>query len=228
MSHPKLLNYFDSKDTLILSYVKYTREYMSKHCMEWFRAHSRKDYESNLAYMNAFMKYVADAPEGELRPNATTQTYVLGHYNEEIGQMVSEEFREWREVMEGCLVSIYGEEVGKSEAEAMMILIAGTFNGTLDGRDGALEWDGSEIAFFKKSPLVRAFFGALGTSIATGKECARFSISDVASYSLYEGAFKSTLQITLSDGTQLEFRAGSDLETCIIPAPQASSAPDGV
>ena len=58
-------------------------------------------------------------------------------------------------------------------------------NGTLDGRDGALEWDGSEIAFFKKSPLVRAFFGALGTSIATGKECARFSISDVASYSLY-------------------------------------------
>ena len=62
-------------------------------------------------------------------------------------------------------------------------------NGTLDGRDGALEWDGSEIAFFKKSPLVRAFFGALGTSIATGKECARFSISDVASYSLYEGAY---------------------------------------
>ena len=56
MSHPKLLNYFESKDALILSYVKYTREYMSKHCMEWFRAHSRKDYESNLAYMNAFMK----------------------------------------------------------------------------------------------------------------------------------------------------------------------------
>lgn len=37
MSHPKLLNYFESKDALILSYVKYTREYMSKHCMEWSR-----------------------------------------------------------------------------------------------------------------------------------------------------------------------------------------------
>ena len=50
----------------------------------------------------------------------------------------AEEFREWREVMEGCLVSIYGEEVGKSEAEAMMILIAGTFicnyNRVLTGR----------------------------------------------------------------------------------------------
>ncbi len=40
--------------------------------------------------------------------------------------------------MEKCLVSIYGEEVGKSEAEAMMILIAGTFicnyNKALTGR----------------------------------------------------------------------------------------------
>lgn len=52
--------------------------------------------------------------------------------------MICDEFREWREVMEKCLVSIYGEEVGKSEAEAMMILIAGTFicnyNRALTGR----------------------------------------------------------------------------------------------
>ena len=41
--------------------------------------------------------------------------------------MVTAEFREWREIMEKCLVTIYGEEVGKKEAEAMMILISGTF-----------------------------------------------------------------------------------------------------
>ena len=127
MSHPKLLNYFENKDELILCYVRYTKEYMSKHCMNWFMTHSRADYASNLAYMNAFMNYVADAPEGELRPNATTQTYVLGHYSAEIGKMVTDEFREWREVMEKCLIAIYGEEAGKREAEAMMILIAGTF-----------------------------------------------------------------------------------------------------
>ena len=127
MSHPKLLNYFDSKDALVLSYVRYTREYMSKHCMRWFAAHRRGDYASNLAYMNAFMNYVAAAPEGELRPNATTQTYILGHYNDEIGKMITEEFREWREIMEKCLVEIYGEKAGKDEAEAMMILISGTF-----------------------------------------------------------------------------------------------------
>ena len=39
--------------------------------------------------------------------------------------------------MEQCLVAIYGPEVGHREAEAMMILIAGTFicnyNGALTG-----------------------------------------------------------------------------------------------
>lgn len=38
-----------------------------------------------------------------------------------------EKFRAWRTLMEQCLIRIYGEEVGMHEAEAMMILIAGTF-----------------------------------------------------------------------------------------------------
>ena len=127
MAHPTLLHYFGSKDELILEYVKYTREYMSQHCIDWFLSNPRSNYDSNLAYMNAFMQYVADGQANEFRPNATTQTYVLGHYSEEIGRMVTEEFREWREVMEKCLIKIYGEEAGKNEAEAMMILISGTF-----------------------------------------------------------------------------------------------------
>ena len=127
MSHPKLLNYFESKDDLILTYVKYTKDFMTQRCIAWFRTHDRKDYDSNLAYMNDFMSYVAEAPEGELRPNATTQTYVLGHYHDAIGTMVTNEFREGRETMEQCLISVYGEEVGRKEAEAMMILISGTF-----------------------------------------------------------------------------------------------------
>ena len=118
MAHPTLLHYFRSKDELILEYVKYTREYMSQHCIDWFLSHPRDDYDSNLSYMNAFMQYVADGQANEFRPNATTQTYVLGHYSEEIGRMVMEEFREWREVMEKCLIKIYGEEAGKNEAEA--------------------------------------------------------------------------------------------------------------
>ena len=121
MAHTTLLHYFGSKDELILEYVKYTREYMSQHCIDWFLSHPRSNYDSNIAYMNA------NGQANEFRPNATTQTYVLGHYSEEIGRMVTEEFREWREVMEKCLIQIYGEEAGKNEAEAMMILISGTF-----------------------------------------------------------------------------------------------------
>ena len=40
MSHAKLLNYFESKNDLILAYVRYTREYMSVKCSQWFAAHA--------------------------------------------------------------------------------------------------------------------------------------------------------------------------------------------
>lgn len=127
MSHPKLLNYFGSKEELILSYVRYIREFMSEKCKQWFAEHDRADYDSNLAYMNAFMSYVARGKVGENRPNATTQTYVLAHYDERVAELIREEFAEWRRVMEQCLKNIYGESVGRREAEGMMILIAGTF-----------------------------------------------------------------------------------------------------
>lgn len=126
MSHAKLLHYFESREAITVAYVRYTREYMSEKCKAWFASHPRGDYESNLAYMNAFMEYVANAPAGETRPRATTQTYVMGQYSEEIARLVAEEFAEWRAVMEQCLTRIYGEERPR-EAEAMMILIAGTF-----------------------------------------------------------------------------------------------------
>ena len=137
MSHAKLLYYFKNKQELIVSYVKYTKDYMTEKCVAWFEEHARADYESNLAYMNAFMQYVAGGKEGEIRPNATTQTYVLAHYSEEISRLVRAEFLEWRTIMEQCLVRIYGQEVGAAEAEAMMILISGAFicnyNGALTG-----------------------------------------------------------------------------------------------
>lgn len=127
MSHAKLLNYYKSKNDLLLTYVRYTRDYMCEKCSAWFAEHDRKDYDSNLAYMNAFMEYVAGGKVGETRPNATTQTYVLARYDPEIGALVEEEFQSWRKLMEQCLIRIYGPEVGHREAEAMMILISGTF-----------------------------------------------------------------------------------------------------
>ena len=50
----------------------------------------------------------------------------MGRYSEEIARLVAEEFAEWRAVMERCLKAVYGEDM-PAEAEAMMILIAGTF-----------------------------------------------------------------------------------------------------
>ena len=141
MPHSKLLYYFDDKKDLMKSYVTYTRDYMSEKCVQWFSDNPRESFDSNHAYLNAFMQYVATGKVGENRPNATTQTYVLAHYDPEIAELVQQEFRDWREIMEGCLKAIYGDEVGENEAEAMMILISGTFicnyNNALTGKINA-------------------------------------------------------------------------------------------
>ena len=126
MSHANLLNYFSSKNDLVFSYITYVRDFVSKICVDWFATHSRKRYKSNINYLNAFMSYVAENKFGENRPGALAQIYVLTHYDKDIAELVKKEFISWRKVMEETLVSVYGEEVGKKEAEAMVILIVGT------------------------------------------------------------------------------------------------------
>lgn len=111
-----------------MSYVRYTNDYFSTKCVEWFLSHPRENYGANCDYMNAFMDYVATGQAGETRPNGTTQTYVLARYDPEIGALVQNEFNEWRATMiPDCLIAIYGEEAGVKEAEVIMILISGTF-----------------------------------------------------------------------------------------------------
>ncbi len=127
MPHSKLMYYFKSKKELILSYVKYTSDFFSTKCVEWFAENPPENFDSNHLYMNAFMEYVATGKAGENRPNGTTQTYVLARYDEDVAALVHDEFCQWRITMEDCLKAIYGDTVGAREAEAMMILISGTF-----------------------------------------------------------------------------------------------------
>ena len=127
MPHTKLLYYFENKKDLIKSYVKYTRDYMSEKCVEWFINHPRENHSSGFEYLNAFMEYVATGKAGENRPNATTQTYVLAQYDPEIAALVKQEFWNWKSTMEDCLKAIFDDSFGENEAEAMMILISGTF-----------------------------------------------------------------------------------------------------
>ena len=126
MSHANLLNYFNSKDDLVISYVRYVRDFVSQICIDWFETHSRKRYKSNINYLNAFMSYVAENDFGDKRPGALAQIYVLTHYNPEIAKLVKDEFADWRKVMEEALTRVYGEEGGRKEAEAMVLLIVGT------------------------------------------------------------------------------------------------------
>lgn len=100
----------------------------------WFAEHRPEEYTDKKAYMNAFMQYVAEGKEGELRPVATVQTYVLAKYNEDVDRMVKEEFAAWQALMRECLISVYGDEVTDADSEYMMILIAGVFIGVAKQR----------------------------------------------------------------------------------------------
>ncbi len=138
MTHPKLLNYFESKDALVLAYCDYIKNFMSDHCRTWFANHQPESYPDKLAYMNAFMQYVAEGKEGEKRPIATVQTYVLAKYNADVDRMIKEEFHTWRTLMKECLMSVYGDQATDADSEYMMILITGVFicqyNGVLSNR----------------------------------------------------------------------------------------------
>jgi AcrR family transcriptional regulator len=127
MSHQKMSYYFRNKDELICSYIRYSKDFISEKCVQWFEENKQKKSESNKEYLNRFLLYVAGGKENERRPNATVQIYVLAQYNSEIAQMVKEMFSTWRNTMEKCLIDIYGDRVGKKESEAMMILVTGTF-----------------------------------------------------------------------------------------------------
>ena len=76
---------------------------MTEKCVAWFKGHPRAEYESNLAYMNAFLEYVAAGQAGEVRPNATTQTYVLARYSPEIEALAEKTVRELQPFEEVCI-----------------------------------------------------------------------------------------------------------------------------
>lgn len=100
---------------------------MNEHCRHWFEAHSADDFSSPLECMNAFMRYFSEGGTEENRPKATLQTYVLVKYNGDMQKIISGEFESWRNTMLDCLKKIYGDSVQMAQAEAMIILITGTF-----------------------------------------------------------------------------------------------------
>jgi len=127
MSHQKLLYYFHDKNDLVYSYVRYAKDFFSDKCMEWFDKNEKQKYESNSEYINRFLKYVAEFGKDESRPNATVQIYVMAQYDKTIFTMIQDMFFDWKKTMQECLIKIYGDTVDEKEAEAMMILISGTF-----------------------------------------------------------------------------------------------------
>lgn len=125
MSHAKLLYYFESRDDIIVSYVRSTRDHLSARCEAWFDTRDPKDYDSRASFLSAFVSYVVMGKAGDQRTSATVQTYVLAHYNAAVARVVHDEYRTWRETLVRCLLGAFGPQMGVREAEAMMAIISG-------------------------------------------------------------------------------------------------------
>lgn len=137
MSHPKLLNYFSSKEDIILTYCSCTQKNMIQLFEAWFDTHDPDNYSSPQAYLDAFLCYVAGGNKDDHRPRARIQTMILAQYNQEIRDNLIEEFQILRTMLEQRLRRVYGNQIGPDQAEVLMILVTGViascYNGTLTG-----------------------------------------------------------------------------------------------
>jgi Transcriptional regulator len=126
MSHQNVLYYFRDKSELILSYVRYAKDFLADKCEAWFSDHEKNQGETNQAYLNRFLEYVAVDRRDTHLLNAAIQVHSLARYDSQIEKIVQGMFVDWKETMKACLCRSYGETMGDDEAEAMMILITGT------------------------------------------------------------------------------------------------------
>ncbi len=127
MSHQKLLYYFHDKKDLVYSYVRYSKDSFSNKCMAWFEENDQLESESNEEYICRFLKFVADFSKCGDKQKATVQIYVMAQYDQKIFAMLQDMFTYWKKKIKDCLIKIYGNAASDNEAEAMMILILGTF-----------------------------------------------------------------------------------------------------
>lgn len=143
MSHAKLLYYFDSRDDLVYSYMKFSRGYLISRYEDWFDSHSRADYDSDMAFFNDFMRFVVDGNPADSQLNGIIQTYVLAQYNDKVRQLLADEYEAWLFALRRSLRKAFGRDCDPRIAEALMIVASGAYichyNGALSGQlDGCM------------------------------------------------------------------------------------------
>ena len=73
--------------------------------------------------------------------------------------------------------------------------------------EGTIEVTGDRFEVRKKSALVRAAFGVIGSALTSGKEIMSFSQQDIAACEEEAHTFSTDLKVTLTDGSSIKLRA---------------------
>ena len=73
--------------------------------------------------------------------------------------------------------------------------------------EGTIELVGNRFEIRKKSALVRAAFGIIGSALTSGKEIMSFSQQDIATCDEEVHKLSTDLRVTLRDGSYITLRA---------------------
>lgn len=127
VTHPTLLNYFSTKEDIITAYCERTKLDMVSLFEKWFQEHDPNDYDSALAYLDAFTYYVAEGSQSEERSYGRIQNIVMARYNQNIWKSITEEAVNLRSMLDRCLKKYYGDRIETANVEALSIFITGIY-----------------------------------------------------------------------------------------------------
>ena len=127
MSHTSVLRYFHDKTALQLACARYASGCLKQTVSEWFAAHPRSTFESDRAYLDAFLAAVLLQKDNGVKPRDVVMTCALGAYSAELHAAIQKEYHSLGESMTRTLASQLGRPLSEMESYTLLILFSGIY-----------------------------------------------------------------------------------------------------
>lgn len=127
MSHTKVLRYFENKNELYVSCVRYASDCIMEAVSAWIDSHSRSQFDSDRSFLDAFLRAILLQKDHGVKPRDVVMTCALGSYSPEVHAVIQDEFRLLREGLAEKLEVQLGRPLSPLEAYTMLILFSGVY-----------------------------------------------------------------------------------------------------
>lgn len=127
MSHTKVLRYFEDKNALYVSCVRYASDCITGAVSAWIDSHPRSLFDSDRSFLDAFLRAILLQKDHGVKPRDVVMTCALGSYSPEVHAAIQDEFRLLREGLAAKLGAQLGRPLRPLEAYTMLILFSGVY-----------------------------------------------------------------------------------------------------